>query len=447
MVIKRIFILLLGMSMSVGIYSDVGKINASKVSNEFFAKMAQQSVKYSNEKTVRKAQKLFKKARKSYIGGNKRKAKEYYSKALGVLSSVDIDLAMSEGFAQDYKKIFEDMNKLLRSRKENAGAKKYTIPVDLDNELVKKYLKIYTTGDAKNRIARALRRSGKYREMILGILEEYDLPEELVNLPIIESLYYNNGRSCAGAVGLWQIMHHRARALGLKVNFWVDERKDPEKATRAAAQYLRDLYIMFEDWHLALSAYNRGECGLARDLKFARATKMHEMSKQNATPDETEQFVPKFIAATIIADNYKEYGFKVKFDKPEEYDEITVNESIDLKIAAKCANTTVEKLEELNPSIKTWCTPPGYKDFKLRLPYKSKDTFEKQIAKVENLNPSSGYVKYRVQRGDCLSKIAKKFSTTVSSIKKDNKLEKGSFLKVNQILVLKPGREYFKNDN
>ena len=108
---------------------------------------------------------------------------------------------------------------------------------------------------------------------------------------------------------MWQIMAHRGQALGLKINYWVDERKDPVKATRAAAKYLRELYILLNDWHLALSAYNRGEYGLIRDMKFSNASSVLEMKERNALPKETQNYVPQFIASVKIAKNPEEYGF------------------------------------------------------------------------------------------------------------------------------------------
>jgi membrane-bound lytic murein transglycosylase D len=303
-------------------------------------------------------------------------------------------------------------------------------------------MKLYSEGKAKPIVQKALTRSGRYRPMILGILKEYDLPEELVYLPVVESLYSVNDLSCAGALGLWQLMPDSGRGLGLKVNYWIDERKDPEKSTRAAAQYLKELYLMFDDWHLALAAYNRGEFGLGRDLKFSKATNICEMKSRNAVPRETQSYVPQFIASTIIGDNPKEYGFDTVYDPPIQYDKVKIEKIVDLKIAAECAGSTLEVIRELNPALKAWCTPHGYPDFELNIPSGTKETFIANIAKVKELNPSSGFIKYKIVKRDTLSKIAKKFGTTVASVRDDNHIKNPKALRIGQVLIIRPGRKY-----
>jgi membrane-bound lytic murein transglycosylase D len=448
--VKRSFMLLAGMSLAVGIYSDIGNNKMSTMSNEFYEKASQQKSPNDVQKTLRKAERLFDKAVKSYNGGNKQKANEYYSAAMIQMSQVDLDLVMQYSLNEDYQNIFNKLNRTFKTQDtaEEKGEKKYAIPIDKDNDRVKRYIEIFSTGEGGERTKRALEKSGQYREMILGILHEYNLPEELVYLPVVESLYNNNTLSSAGALGLWQIMPQRARALGLKVNYWVDERKDPEKATRAAAQYLKDLYLMFDDWHFALQAYNRGEFGLSRDLAFSKATNLYQVSDRKAVPRETELYVPQFMAAVIVGDNYKAYGLgALDLEKPRQYDEVIINNTMDLKVVAESAGTTVEKIKELNPSLMAWCTPHNYDNFKLRLPLGTKDAFVEQIAKVKDLNPSGGFIKYKVKRGDCLSKIAKAFFTSIGTLKTDNRIKKEVALRENQVLVVRPGKKFFTKGN
>jgi membrane-bound lytic murein transglycosylase D len=262
---------------------------------------------------------------------------------------------------------------------------------------------------------------------------------------VVESLYNVNDLSRAGALGLWQFMPQSARGFGLKVNYWVDERKDPEKSTDAAMQYLRDLYLMFDDWHLALAAYNRGEFGLGRDMHFSQAVNIKQFKDRKAVPTETEKYVPQFMAVTLIADNAKQYGYNIKFERPLEFDEVAINNVIDLKIVAECAKTSVETIHELNPSIMAWCTPPNYPDFVLKLPKGTKDMFLVNVALVKDLNPSRGFVKYKVKKGDWIEKIANKHHTTVRTIKEDNKQLQGKkYLRIGQILIIRPGKKYFK---
>lgn len=447
---KRIIILMLGMMFAAGIYSDVGKVHLVNMTDEFLSKISQYSSKNVLKKTIRKAEKLYKKAVKSYRGGNRGKAKEYYRKTLDLLAKVDLDVVMQPESSHEIKSLFTRLHETTDSELFNKDklAKQYTISMDLDNDLVKRYIKVFTTNpESKERIRTALKRSGRYRAMILKVLREYNLPRELVYLPVVESLYKNNCRSRAGAVGLWQFMKHRGRALDLKINYWIDERKDPYKATRAAAQYLKDLYIMFDDWHLALAAYNRGENGLARDLDFAKATNIKQMVDRRAVPKETGNFVPQFIAAAIIGDNCEAYGFEFEYDEPHEYEEVIINQAIDLSVIARCSGATTDEIRELNPALQTWCTPLNYDDFILRLPVSTKRNFLENILAVKDLNPSRGRVRYRVRKGDCLDIIARKFHTSVKAIKADNKINKGSLIKVNQLLFVRPGRKYFSRNN
>lgn len=324
--------------------------------------------------------------------------------------------------------------------------KAFEISMDYDEEILDNWMQIYTTGKSAQAVRLALERSGKYKDLIVSILKEYNLPEELQYLPIVESLFNNNVVSRAKAVGLWQIMAHRGQALGLQINYWVDERKDPIKATRAAAKYLKELFILLNDWHLALSAYNRGEYGLIRDMKFSNASSMLEMKERNATPKETQNYIPQFIVSVKIATNPEQYGFNdLCYQKPLEFDTVIINTVIDLKIVAKCANTTVDVIKELNPSILAWCTPHGYKNFELHLPVGTKDMFLENISKEKDLNPSPGFIRYKVKKGDYLEKIAKKFKTTTKAIKEDNpKLKKSKYLQPNQVIVIRPGRKYYK---
>lgn len=395
--------------------------------------------------SIKEAEMLFNKADKSFTKGNTEKAQELYDQSLCALSQAGLDAAVLNELRDDFKTMFAKLNTSLHaSAAKHAAGASYKIPMDENNEIVQKYLKLYTeNAGARHLIMDALKRSGRYRPMILHTLKEYDLPEELVYLPVVESLYRVGDRSNAGALGLWQIMPQRARALDLKLNYWVDERKDPEKSTRAAAQYLRELYLMLDDWHLVLAGYNRGEFGLVRDLKFSNATNICEMADRRAVPKETRLYVPQFIAVCLIAANPKKYGYDFTYDPPLAYDSATVSSVIDLKIVAQAAGTTVQTIHDLNPSLLAWCTPHNATDFELHIPSGTAAQFTTNIAQVKDLNPDPGYIKYAVQRNDWLEKIAKKFSTTVTAIKEDNiRIRSQKYLRIGQVLIIRPGRKY-----
>ncbi|MBR4632006.1 MAG: transglycosylase SLT domain-containing protein [Elusimicrobia bacterium] len=375
-------------------------------------------------------------------------AKENYHKFLGKLNSLDLKPEEIEFLLTDCENILrkiKNINGLDTNKSHIKSNDALEISMAYDEETLNYWIEKYSKGRAAQGIRIALERSGKYKDLILPILKEYNLPEDLQYLPIIESLFNNNATSSSKAVGMWQIMAHRGQALGLKINYWVDERKDPVKATRAAAKYLRELYILLNDWHLALSAYNRGEYGLIRDMKFSNSSSVLEMKERNALPKETQLYIPKFIASVKIAKNPEEYGFhNLNYQQPLKYDTVIIDKVIDLKVVAKCANTTVERIQELNPSILAWCTPHGYKDFELNLPEGTRDMFLINISKEKELNPSSGFIKYKIKKGDNLERIAKEFRTTTSAIKEDNpKLKKQKYLQPKQVITVRPGRKYY----
>jgi len=319
----------------------------------------------------------------------------------------------------------------------------YIIPIDIENSLVKKYIKLYTEGERRKAIAEALERSGRYREMIVEILEEYDLPRELIYLPVVESLYKVSAYSRARALGLWQLMETPARNLGLIINYWIDERRDPEKSTRAALKFLKDLHTWFNDWHLALAAYNRGQRGIGSDLKFSKAVDFDQLVEREVLPKETENFVPKFMACVIIGENYQDYGFSLNFEQPSDYDEVVLDKVIDLEIIAKCVDTTEDEIKKLNPALQAWCTPKNYSNFKLKLPIGTEEKFLINIAEVKDLTPGRGFIRYKVRRGDILGGIAREYYTTVYAIKRDNNIRNINKIRTGQVLIIRPGRKYF----
>lgn len=371
-----------------------------------------------------------------------------YHKFLEKLNSLELKPEEVELLLTDCENILRKIKNIngLETNKEHLNRDEaFEISMDYDEKILNNWIQKYSTGKAAQGIRLALERSGKYKDMIVSVLKEYNLPEDLQYLPIIESLFNNNVVSKAKAVGMWQIMAHRGKALGLQINYWVDERRDPVKSTRAAAKYLRELFVLLNDWHLALSAYNRGEYGLIRDMKFSNSSSVMEMKERHAIPKETQNYVPQFIASVKIAKNPEEYGFKdLKYEEPLSFDTVVIDKVIDLKIVAKCADTTVEVIKELNPSILAWCTPHGYKNFELHLPAGTKDLFLENISKEKDLNPDPGFIKYKVKKGDYLERIAREFRTTVKAIKEDNpKLKKQKYLQPKQVIIIRPGRKYY----
>ncbi|MCR4662377.1 MAG: transglycosylase SLT domain-containing protein [Endomicrobiaceae bacterium] len=403
---------------------------------------------YSLKDNILEADQFLNYALTSCEQNNYIEADNNYHKFLEKLNSLKLKPEEIEFLLTDCENILrkiKNINGLDTNKSHLNRDEAFEISMEYDQEILDGWIKKYSTGKSAQGIRLALERSTKYKDMIVSVLKEYNLPEDLQYLPIIESLFNNNVVSKAKAVGMWQIMAHRGQALGLQINYWVDERRDPVKSTRAAAKYLRELFVLLNDWHLALSAYNRGEYGLIRDMKFSNSSSVLEMKERHAIPKETQNYVPQFIASVKIAKDPEKYGFKdLNYQEPLSFDTVVIDKVIDLKIVAKCADTTVEVIKELNPSILAWCTPHGYKNFELHLPAGTKDLFLENISKEKDLNPDPGFIKYKVKRGDYLERIAREFSTTVKAIKEDNpKLKKQKYLQPKQVIIIRPGRKYY----
>lgn len=220
----------------------------------------------------------------------------------------------------------------------------------------------------------ALSRSGRYVPRMSSILAKEGVPEELVYLPLIESGFKNSARSPAGAVGPWQFIPGTGRRYGLRIDRYVDERRDPIKSTRAAARYLRDLYGMFGDWHLALAGYNTGENRISGILSRGQAEDFWEMSERGYLCRETRDYVPKFLAALQIAERPEDFEFAPAMHEPLAYDVVDVNGSVSLSTVANLIDSSPEEIKELNPALHQGVTPPD--GYQIRLPKGAKDEFK-----------------------------------------------------------------------
>ncbi|MDR3049874.1 MAG: transglycosylase SLT domain-containing protein [Elusimicrobiota bacterium] len=406
----------------------------------------------SNSKAKRNlilAQDSYKKMLESLRSGSVQTTKKHFNDYIEYLQKADIDAGLLFFIFDDLGNVSAELNRLYGISDSADESQKFpSIPLTLDdNTAVEKYIQTYSNGKPKERIQAALERSGMYRPMIEKTLRDFGLPKELIYLPVIESLYSIGDVSRAGATGLWQIMAHRGRALGLHIDYWIDERRDPEKSTIAAAIYLKELFLMLNDWHLALAAYNRGEYGLVRDMRFSNAPNFSSAAQRKAIPKETQNYVPQFIAMVIIGNDLKKYDFTdIKYQEPIKYDKVKIGKVIDLKIAAQCAGITLEEIKKLNPALKAWSTPQGYPDFELKIPAGTKETFLQNLANIkpEELNPAPDFIRYKIEKGDYLGKIAKQFNTTETALMNDNpQLKNSKYIQPNQVIMIRPGKGYF----
>src|SRR6202453_1061338 len=279
----------------------------------------------------------------------------------------------------------------------------------------------YFSNRGRGTLEHALARSGRYEEMIRRVLREEGVPQELIYLAQAESGFHPLAVSRAGARGMWQFMGSRAKGYGLERSWWVDDRQDPEKATRAAAHHLHDLYNEFGDWYLAMAAYNSGPGTVQSAVKRTGYADFWELYRRNVLPKETRNYVPIIVAVTIMAKNPAQYGLdSIVKDKPIPYDTVKIDYPIDLRLAAECVDATAEDLSDLNPSLLRMTTPKD-SEFELHLPAGTADKFEAAVASI----PTDKRVSWRyhkVQAGETLASIARTYHTTPRSIAEANDL-------------------------
>jgi len=272
----------------------------------------------------------------------------------------------------------------------------------------------YFTTDLKSDIQQSLIRSAQYKNLIDRVLDEYKLPKGLAYLPVIESAYLPTLTSRAGAHGIWQFMPETAREYGLRVDWWVDERADPDLSTRAAAAYLKDLYRDFQDWSLALAAYNAGPNRIHRALAETHTTTFWDLLELSAVPRETRGYVPTFFASLIIASHPATYGFRLGDAVDSNVKRVEVEGPLSLRFLAESANVDEGMLRDLNPALRRGVVPPGR--VTLRVPAKAAETIEARARTMKNDDSHVAICTYTVRDGDNLERLARTIGTTPQTI-------------------------------
>lgn len=290
----------------------------------------------------------------------------------------------------------------------------------------------------RDRFSLWLSRSGQYLHMMKEILRKKEVPEDMVFLSLIESGFNPYAYSIARAVGPWQFIASTAKRYGLEINWWKDERRDPVKSTEAAADYLKDLYEMFGSWNLAMAAYNAGEGKILKAVKKNRSDDYWDLLDTKHIKRETKEYVPRFIAASLIASNPQDFGFvDIEYHPPLKYDEVVIESPVDLSVAAECTNTTLEEIKRLNPELRRWCTPPDADRYTLKIPEGTKEMFLERLSVVpeeERLTID----RYTVKKGDTFKSISKRTGIPVPVILSLNSMEKIMPLKVGREIYLPP---------
>ena len=424
---------------------------------------------------VAKADKELQAGDAEYAAGNKDAAKQHYDVASALLSTAPSDVRSDARVKGEYDRVLDGLNKLAATALQPADSandqdKSEPAPIDEANEVsnipVDPSLKAKATAELKathsdlplmmtdqvagyinyfsNRgrgtLEHALTRSGRYRVMIERILKEEGVPQDLIYLAQAESGFHPYAVSRVGARGIWQFMGSRARAYDLHRDYWMDERQDPEKSTRAAAHHLHDLYNQFGDWYLAMAAYNSGPGTVQSAVKRTGYADFWELYRRNVLPKETRNYVPIILAVTIMAKNPSQYGLDTIVPDPEiAYDTVKITYPVDLRLVAECVDATPAELQDLNPSLLRMTTPKG--GFDLHLPVGARDKYRSAIAAIPP-DMRLWWRYHEVAPGETLMSIARSNHTTLHAITDANQLEANSDLDTGAKLIipLAPGK-------
>ncbi|MBI5267878.1 MAG: LysM peptidoglycan-binding domain-containing protein [candidate division Zixibacteria bacterium] len=393
-------------------------------------------------------------------------AQYYFEKALKILAGLDIEQdstetpeqvkysTLLENIVADYKMTLRSLGRLdedvtptalverfadlesqlehdtLKVFKGETKAPKYDLPVSM-NERVRSSM-IYFQTQARDAFARYLSRIRRYEWLYNQTIDKYGLPRDLIYLSLVESGFNTNAYSWARAMGLWQFIASTGRLYGLQRNWWVDERKDPIKATDAACRMLRDLYQQFGDWELAMAAYNGGPGRIQRTTARQGTRDFWKLQLKRQTMD----YVPLIYAAAIIAKDPAKYGFgDVIYEPAVQWDTLTVTKSLDLRAVAEVVGCSLEDIKSLNPELLRNSTPPRVKNYLLKVP---KGKSEVLMASLESMSSpkESNLVHHSIRRGETVGTIASKYGVSQYAILEANNMSRGTQIIAGKELIV-----------
>jgi membrane-bound lytic murein transglycosylase D len=429
---------------------------------------------------IAQVEREYQRGEERFKAGDLEASKQSLDKAADLLLQSPADIRSDDRVQHELERVLESVNRpeLAALQVDAAGAKQKAEPAPIDetNEVtppVDPNVKAQAEAEVKathselplmltdpvaayinyfsNRghdiLQHGLERGGRYREMIESTLREQGVPQELIYLAQAESGFHPLALSRVGARGMWQFMSSRARGYGLQHNLWVDERQDPEKATRAAAHHLKDLYNQFGDWYLAMAAYNSGPGSVQSAVKRTGYADFWELYKRNVLPKETRNYVPIILAVTIMAKNPAQYGLDgIVPEQPVPYDTVKIDYSVDLRLVAQCLDVSPATLQDLNPSLLRLTTPKD-QAFELHLPVGTSDRYQ---AAIEPIPPQMRvwWRYHEVVQGDTLVSIARTYRTSLQSIEQENHLQRDDELRPDNKLIIPipPGKHAATED-
>jgi membrane-bound lytic murein transglycosylase D len=299
-------------------------------------------------------------------------------------------------------------------------AVRHDLPLTV-NDSVLQYLSFFTTTHGRMIVEHGLEREGRYDAMIRRVLREEGVPQDLIYLAQAESAFQPQAVSKAGARGIWQFMPYRGEEYDLERTYWIDQRSDPEKATRAAAHHMRDLYGMFGDWYLVMAAYNSGPLNVQRAIERTGYADFWELQKRHALPKQTQNYVPIILALAMVAKDPARYGVQVTPEKPPETETVALDHSISLQLVADACGAEVDDLRLLNPALLRGVTPaePG---FQLVLPLGTARNFQDNVQQV----PADKWTSWRLHPaadGETLPDVARRYRVTLAALESANHLD------------------------
>ncbi len=371
--------------------------------------------------------------------------------AIAEALAAGVDSAGVEAAARDADEAVETLDEMTRREfyamfgadplglsERPVNAARYAIPLEM-NEHVQRWIDYFTEGDGRVRFELYLERAGRYEAMIRERARAAELPEDLLYLALIESGMNPNAYSRARAVGLWQFIASTGRAYGLDVDYWLDERRDPFLATDAAIAHLGDLHERFGSWYLAAAAYNAGAGRVSRGIRRVGSEDFWDLADARVLRRETRNYVPKLLAAATIARNLERYGFGDVQPMPAlEFDVVQVPDATSFDVLAEAAGTTEELIEELNPQFVRNVTPPA-RTVEVRVPVGTAARFTTAYAEIPP-DQRVTWIEHRVTRGQTLGAIARRYGTSVASIRAANNYVNPRRLQIGQRLVIPRSR-------